>query len=306
MKITALFTWFLYVIHAIFLPLFLIGIIKKGKAKLQNRQGPSIFQPFWDLLKLFKKSETVSNTTTFIFHCAPLVNLGAIVAVAAMVPWLGMPSPMSGNIFLIIYILALGKFFMGLLALDAGSTFGGIGASREAAISILSEPILLLALGALATEGQNSSLSILLAPNSAISYSWVVVLLVVAALWFAVTAELSRMPVDDPATHLELTMIHEAMILENSGRNLAIVEYAVALKTSILLGLVAQVALILFSPYSMILRYIMSISLLLLGASIIIVTESILVKLQWRITPHFLVFGLAAGLLACLLAAIRI
>lgn len=306
MSITALFTGFLYIIHAIFFPLLVIGIIKKGKAKLQNRQGPSVFQPFWDLIKLFNKSEIVSNTTTFIFHWAPLVNIGAIVAAAFMIPWLGIPSPMSGNIFLIIYILAIGKFAMGLLALDAGSAFGGIGSSREAAISILSEPILLLALAALATEGKNSSLSILLAPNSAISYSWVVVVLIIATLWFAVTAELSRMPVDDPSTHLELTMIHEAMILENSGRNLAIVEYAVALKTSILLGIIAQVALILFSPYNMILRYIMSISLLLVGASIIVVTESILVKLQWRITPHFLVFGLAAGLLACLFAAIRI
>jgi len=305
MSLPALLSLAFYFANALVLPFFLVGLLRMGKARLQNRQGPPLLQPFWDIAKLLRKGETVSKTTTWVFRGAPIVSLAAMIAVALMVPWLGVPSPLPGDLFLVVYLMALGKFVTGLAALDTGSSFGALGASREAAVSLQAEPAMVIALAALATHAHSSALAALLAPGQGGSHLFVVIPLVVAALWLAITAELARMPIDDPTTHLELTMIHEALILENSGRNLALVEIAVALKMAVLIGLIAQVVLIACPRLSPAVTYPLSLGLILAGGAVLALMESVLVKLRWRRIPNLLSFALTAGALACLIVALK-
>lgn len=305
MTVQTLLSPILYLAHAIFLPLLLIGFIRTAKARLQNRRGPSIWQPFWDVAKLMRKGETVSETTTWVFRWAPIAGLAAILPVALMVPWLGFSSPMPGDLFLVVYLLALGKLVTGLAALDPGSSFGALGASREAAVSLQAEPAMVLALGALAVHAHSSAFHAFLAPGQPGSQLFVVVPLVVAALWIAITAELARMPVDDPTTHLELTMIHEALILENSGRNLALVDLAVGMKSVVLYGLLAQVLLVAWRPLPAGWAYAASLGVILACGCVIAVAESVLVRLRWRRIPNLLSFAVTAAALACLVVAIK-
>jgi formate hydrogenlyase subunit 4 len=305
MSLSWLLSLVFYLVHGLAAPFLLVGLIRTGKARLQNRQGPPPWQPFWDIAKLLRKGETISETTTWVFRLAPIVGLATMAAVALMVPWLGVASPLPGDLFLVVYLMALGKFVTGLAALDTGSSFGALGASREAAVSLQAEPALVIALAALAAHAHSSSLALFLAPGQAGSYLFVVVPLVVAALWLAITAELARMPIDDPTTHLELTMIHEALILENSGRNLALVEIAVALKITVLFGLMAQVMLIAWPPIAPALAYLLSLGLILAGGAVLALAESALVKLRWRRIPNLLSFALAAAALACIVVALK-
>lgn len=305
MSLTPSVTLVLYLVHALVVPPLLVGCIRTSKARLQNRQGPPLWQPFWDIAKLIRKGETISDTTTWVFRAAPVISLAVMVAVALMIPWLGVAAPLPGDLFLVVYLMALGKFVTGLAALDAGSAFGALGASREATVSVQAEPVLLLALGALAAHAHSSTLATLLAPGQAGPALTLVLPLLGVALWLAITAELARMPIDDPTTHLELTMIHEALILENSGRNLALVEIAVALKLTVLFGLLAQVVLIAWPPLSPGLTYVISLGLILAGCIVLALAESILVKLRWRRIPNLLAFALTAAVLACLIVALR-
>lgn len=294
----------LYLLHAALLPFLLVGAIRLGKARLQMRQGPPLWQPLWDFLKMMRKGETVSQTTTWVFRSAPLVNVACVLGAALMVPWLGVATPLHGDLFLVVYLLGLGKFATGLAALDTGSSFGALGASREATVSIQAEPALVLGLAALAAHSQSSSFAAMLEPARS-GLVLVLIPLVTVALALAAVAELARMPVDDPTTHLELTMIHEAMILDNSGRNLAFVEYGVGLKTCLLLGLLAQVLQVGLPVLPPVAAWAGSILLIGLGALVLVIVESTLVKLRWRRIPNLLSFALAAGVLACLLVALK-
>jgi len=305
MSLMVLFWFAFYLAHVLMLPPLLVGFLRLCKARLQKRRGPSLWQPFWDIAKLLRKGETVSETTTWVFRYAPMINMATLIAVALMIPWLGVASPVHGDLFLVIYLLALGKFVTGLAALDTGSSFGALGASREAAVSLQAEPAMVISLAALAAHARSSAFSIFLAPGQSGSDLIVIVPLVLGALWLAITAELARMPVDDPTTHLELTMIHEALILENSGRNLALVEIAVALKMTVLFGLLAQVLLILWPLHSPVLAYLVSLALILAGIATLALLESVLVKLRWRRIPNLLSFALAAGALACVVVALK-
>ena len=239
--------WAVHLAYALLLPPLLVGLLRGTKARLQGRQGPPIWQAYADLLKLARKGETVSETATWLFRAAPLVSLGCLLACAVSVPWLGLPTPLRGDLFLLVYLLAMGKFAVSLAALDPGTTFGALGASREATVGVQAEPALVLGLGALAVTARSSELAVLLAARPGAELG-ALVPLVVVALWLAINAELARMPIDDPTTHLELTMIHEALILENSGRNLAVTELAVGLKLAGLFGLLAQVLLMAWPP----------------------------------------------------------
>ncbi|MGO8671359.1 MAG: respiratory chain complex I subunit 1 family protein [Capsulimonadaceae bacterium] len=294
----------LYIASALIVPPLLIGFLRVAKARLQNRCGPPVLQPFWDLAKLLAKGETVSETTTAAFRFAPLLNLAATVAVALMVPWLGVATPIPGDLFLVVYAVALGKFCVSLAALDTGSPFGAIGASREAAIGLQIEPALLVGLAALAVHAHSSNLSILLTPESG-GHMAVLAVLLVVSFWICATAELARMPVDDPATHLELTMVHEALILENSGRNLALIEYSVMLKTAVLLGLVGRVFMLMFPPQTPVVTYLLGLGLLTAAAGLLAVLESVLVKLRWRGVPNLLSYAIGASVLACLFVAME-
>ncbi|HEY3998691.1 MAG TPA: NADH-quinone oxidoreductase subunit H [Candidatus Xenobia bacterium] len=296
--------WLLYGVHALVLPWLLLGAIRQGKARLGNRLGPPILQPFWDACKFIRKIETVSTTASWAFYAAPALNVAVAVAAALMVPWLGIAPPIGGDLFLLVYLLALGKFFVSLSALDTGSAFGALGASREAAISIQSEPAFVLALAALALHAKSSSLLMLFAPMHRAGPDTVLVVLVVVAVWLGTMADLARMPFDDPTTHLELTMIHEAMVLENSGPNLALMEYAAMLKMTVLLGLVGQLPLMLLPATSPVLRYGLSLAALGSGALVVVAAESTLVKLRWRRIPNLLSYALLAATLACFLAVV--
>jgi formate hydrogenlyase subunit 4 len=289
-------------------PLLLVGVIRKVKARMQNRAGASVLQPFYDAAKLLRKGETVSETASWVFTWNPRVGLALSLAVAVLVPWSGAGLPAgttaATDLLLVIYLLGLGKFLAMLAAMDTGSAFGGLGASREATLSVLAEPIVVMGLAALALgAGTTNLVAIYAAPVSPFVAALVGGALVVAAL-----AELSRMPVDDPTTHLELTMVHEATILENSGRNLALTELAVALRSCVLLGLPAQTLLRIWPGYVGLAwpaRYGVGLLALFAAGGLLAVAEGVLVKLNWRRVPNFLAFGTALSLVAALVAAAR-
>ncbi|HET6382097.1 MAG TPA: NADH-quinone oxidoreductase subunit H [Armatimonadota bacterium] len=303
--VSMLLSVLLYLLHIAIAPLFLVGLVRKGKGLLQRRQGPSVLQPFHDMAKLFRKDETVSGTTTWAFRWAPVIGLSTIFSAALMAPWIGLRSPIPGDFLLFVYLLALGKFSAGIGAMDTGSAFGGFATSREVAISLQTEAAMILAFAALAVHAHSSSFAAMLSPIRPSLHVTVLALLVVIALALAAVAEMSRMPVDDPTTHLELTMVHEALILEYSGPSLALMEYSTALKTLLLLGLVGQVALLVAPPQSALPAYLFSLGVILAGAVALVIAESTLVKLRWRRIPNLLSFGVTAGVLACLLVAVR-
>ncbi len=295
----------LLALNLLLLPLLLTGVIRKAKALLQTRVGAPVLQPFYDIAKWFAKGETISETAGWIFIWAPRIGLAVAALAAVLVPWAGPLLPAewapATNFLLVLYLLALSKFFGMLSAMDTGSAFGGLGASREATISLLVEPALVLGLGALGLGAGSTDLGAIYAHPASPS----VALLVGAALVIAALAELSRMPVDDPTTHLELTMVHEAMILENSGRNLAVTEYAVALRSCVLFGLAAQTLLLAwpwFGSLSLLPRYGVSVAALFVLGVAVAVAEGVLVKLKWRQVPGFLAAAVVLGLFAALAA----
>ena len=295
------------VLNILVVPLLLVGVIRKTKALMQTRVGAPVLQPFYDVAKLLGKGETISATASWIFIWTPRLGLAIALLLAVLVPWSGLALP-SGwepatNFLLIVYLLGLSKFLSMLAAMDTGSAFGGLGASREATISLLVEPALCIGLGTLAYGARSMNLAaIYTAPMHPF-----VALLVGGALVVAALAELSRMPVDDPTTHLELTMVHEAMILENSGRNLALVEYAVALRACIFFGLAAQTLWHAWPGYPEQLdaRYLLGLAGLFVIGIAVAIAEGVLVKLNWRRVPHFLMIATVLSLFAALVAVTR-
>jgi len=225
-------------------PIFL-GAISRVKAFFSGKRGPSVFQPYFDLIKLFRKQCVYSQTTTWVSRAAPCVVFAATLAAALILPFgiLKAPVQFNGDIILVVYLLGLARFFMITAALDTGYSMEGMGASREAFFSCLSELALFMNLITLALLAQNSSLSHLIGAD--IPMSWILMgpalLLVVASMFILLLAENCRIPVDDPQTHLELTMIHEVMILDYSGVDLAYMLYAAAVKLFIFMGIVVQI-----------------------------------------------------------------
>jgi formate hydrogenlyase subunit 4 len=298
-------TVLLVAINLLVVPLLLVGVIRKVKALMQTRRGAPVLQPFFDLAKFWGKAETISETASWVFVWAPRAGLAVALLAALAVPWSGVLLPAgwapATNLLLVLYLLALGKFLGMLAAMDTGSAFGGLGASREATISLLVEPALLLGLGALAVSAGSTDLLTIYAG----AIHPLLALLVGATLIVTALAELSRMPVDDPTTHLELTMVHEAMILENSGRNLAITEYAVALRSCVYLGIAAQTLLHAwpaFGSLPLLPRYGIGLGTLFVLGAAVAVAEGVLVKLKWRRVPHFLTASLVISLFAGLIA----
>lgn len=286
-------------------PLLLVGLMRKVKAGMQNRVGSPVLQPFYDTAKLLRKSETISETASWVFVWTPRIGLAVALAAALLTPWSGLVLPAGGthvaDLLLLAYLLGLAKFFSMLAAMDTGSAFGGLGASREATVSLLAEPVLLIGLGSLALGAGSTDLAVVF--NSSVSPF--VAALVGPALVIAALAELSRMPVDDPTTHLELTMVHEALILENSGRNLALTELAVALRTGVFLGLAVQTLLLVWPTYGglpPLWRYGAGLLALFGAGAGLAMAEGVLVKLSWRSVPNFIGFGIALSLLAALVA----
>ena len=220
-------------------PLFM-GMIKKTKAFLQGRQGPSLVQPYFNLLKLFKKETVYSNRASAIMRLTPYVNIAFILVASLSIPLVFIPGPVAGigNVILFLYLLAMAKFFMALGGLDAGSTFGGMGSSREMTISAIVEPVVIIAFAALALVMKTINLHEMF--GMAIGQSLILdpaILLTSVSFFIILIIETSRIPVDNPETHLELTMIHEAMLLEYSGPDLALMEISHAVKQTLLMAI---------------------------------------------------------------------
>jgi len=231
---------FQFIIILLFSPL-VNGVIKKLKANMQGRVGPGVLQPYYDLLRLFKKDMVVSSVTSWIFKATPYVVFTATVAASMIVPVVSTSSTysMMGDVIALIYLFALARFFMALAGLDAGTGFGGEGSSREMTVAILVEPMMMLALFTAAISAGSTNIA-----RIATAYSTVYSpshLLALSAFVVAIIAETGRVPVDNPDTHLELTMIHEGMVLEYSGRYLALMEWAHYIKQMVLFTIAVDI-----------------------------------------------------------------
>jgi formate hydrogenlyase subunit 4 len=230
----------------LFAPL-LTGVVRRTKAWFAGRTGPPLAQAYYDLAKLARKGAVYSRTTTWVFRAGPLVGLACVLGALALAP-LG-PSGGSlafpGDLLLLVALLALGRFATALAALDTGSAFEGMGASRELAFASLAEPALLLSFASLAHATGETSLSAIWAALDAAAWegSAGLLLLVGAALFGVLLVENARIPFDDPTTHLELTMIHEVMVLDHGGPDLAAIEGGAMLKLWLLASLLASLAL---------------------------------------------------------------
>lgn len=229
----------------------LFGVTKRVKARLQYRRGPGLLQPYHDLAKWWGKERVQSETAGPLTAVAPAIVLAVIVSATLLVPLLGPRSPLIGwgDVIVIVGLLAVARFVMALAALDAGSAFGGMASSREVAIATLVEPALLLALAGVVLASGSTDLSTIAARGGASGIAWYTPSVLLAAASFAIVAvaETGHEPIDNPDTHLELTMIHEGMLLEASGPRLAILMYAAQLK----LVLVATIFAAAFLPVGM-------------------------------------------------------
>ena len=232
------------------MPLLLLGVIGKTKAAVAGRVGPPVLQPYFDVIKLLRKGSVFSRTTTWVFQAGPVVALVTALFAAILVPMGGHPAPIAfeGDLVLFAYLFGLGRFFTIAAALDTGSAFEGMGGAREATFSCLAEPALFFGLVVLTRFSGSLSLSQML--GSGLGASWshngASLVLIVVSLFIVLLAENCRIPVDDPNTHLELTMIHEVMVLDHGGPALGFIQLGAALKLFVLGSIVVRIVM----PYS--------------------------------------------------------
>ena len=260
------------------------GFIRTMKARLQTRRGPGILQPYRDLQKLLRKGMVIPDTASWLFPATPYVLFATTLLAGLLIPTISAQAPLSwiGGVLALVYLLALGRFFLALGGLDTGSSFGGLGSSREMTISAIAEPALMLAVFTVAIGAGSTNLSSV--AQAAAGQSWRFLapsqMLAFAALFIVLIAETGRIPVDNPATHLELTMIHEAMILEYSGPYLALIEWSAAMKQLVLMTLLVNV----FFPFglsanwwqagALLSLFLFGVKLLVLAAVVVLVETS--------------------------------
>lgn len=285
----------------------LVGLIRWFKARLQSRRGAPPWQPYRELKKLFSKEVIVSPHASWIFRAAPFIVFASTLAVTFLIPLLAVPLPFDGvgDLLVVVYLLLLGTFFLALSGLDPGSAFGGMGASREMTVAALAEPTLAVAIFALALSAGSTNLGeivvrILADPGAVLSPGH---LLSFASLFIIMLAETGRLPIDNPATHLELTMIHEAMILEYSGRYLALVEWAAALKLFIFFSLLSNLFVpwgvaTTLGPASLALAVVSLLLKLAVLAAAVAVLETRVAKLRLFRVPELLSASFVLALLA--------
>ena len=241
--------WLYFILHTVIvtaLSPLTIGIVRKIKARVQNRVGASIVQPYRDLLKLFRKDEVVSEDASWVFMVAPYIVFGSTIAIASALPVLSplFTVPATGDVLIFAYLLAIGAFFLALAGVDVGGGFGGFGSSREMTIAALTEGGLILSLVAVAFLAGSTNFALMTLGVLQLHGIQLLPLFFAAiAFWISLLAENARYPVDNPATHLELTMVHEAMILEYSGTRLALMEWAAANKLMIFVVVFVNVIL---------------------------------------------------------------
>jgi formate hydrogenlyase subunit 4 len=288
----------------------LTGVTRKVRARLLRRRGPSVLQPYRDLLKLMRKEAVVAENASWLFRVAPYVIFATTWVAAALVPTFatGLTFSAAADLIVIVALLGTARFFLALAGLDIGTSFGGIGASREMMFASLAEPAMLMVvftLSLFAGSTQLSSISAyMLGPYVGVNIS---LALSLVALVIVSLAENARIPVDNPATHLELTMVHEAMILEYSGRHLAVIEAAASLKLLLYLSLIVCV----FIPWGTATSggggFTYTIGLgayvvkLAIGAFLLALFETAIAKMRVFRVPEFLGVALMLGLLGAIL-----
>ncbi len=292
------------VVAALALAPLLPGIINRVKALFAGRKGPPLAQLYHDLAKLLRKGTVYSATTTWIIKAGPVVGAAAAAASLALVPFAGEPGIVSfaGDLILLAYVLGLGRFLTVLAALDTGSAFEGMGASREVWFSALAEPALLLGLAGLAAASGSLSLSgIFLGPGPHLLMGGraPAVLLIAAAFILVFLAENSRIPFDDPNTHLELTMIHEVMVLDHGGPDLALIEYGSSLKLWVLGSLLVDALVPPLGGWPA--RLAASLGGLAAVAVLTGVLESVMARLKLLRVPQALVMASVFSLIALIL-----
>lgn len=281
-----------YALLLLFPPL-LLGVINKTKAWFAGRQGPPLLQPYYDLLRLFRKGMVVSRATTWVFRAGPVVSLVAVLVAGSLVPFGAFEAPVqfSGDLVLFAYLFALARFFTTAAALDTGSAFEGMGAAREVSFACLAEVALFTGFLVLVRFSGSLSLTPMLHAPAAAPLAGLpaaALLLVAVALFVVLLAENARVPVDDPNTHLELTMIHEVMVLDHSGPLLGLVDYAAALKLFVLSALLLHLAL----PVRLgepLLDWLLFVAGALAVAVSIGVVESVMARLRLRYVPSLLI-----------------
>lgn len=287
----------------------IIGIIRKIKAFMQNREGADIFQPYRNIRKLFQKEVVISRTASWITPIMPYVLFITTLSAAMFIPLFTLSSPFGGlgDALVIIYLLALGSFFLALAGLDQGSAFGGMGSSRHMTIASLAEPAMILAIFAAGITAYSTNISIIVAQGSIQSFLLnPIYIFSFLALFIVMLAETGRVPIDNPATHLELTMIHEAMILDYSGKYLAFIEWASAIKLTLFLTLLAN----LFFPFGLaadlaiptiIISLALYIAKLAFFAAIIAIIESSIAKIRLFRVPDLLWIAFTLSLLGIII-----
>ena len=298
-----------------FIPLFVavifsplaVGIIRKVKALFSGRKGPPLLQMYRDIAKLLRKGVVYSQTTTWVFRITPLIALSVPLIACAWLPFGAQNGifSMPGGFIFIAYLFGFSRYFTLLASLDTGSAFEGMGANREAFFAILAEPAILLSFGAIILTSGNSSLwnAILYVQDASFAEYGVVPTLVLVSFFILALSENSRIPVDDPTTHLELTMIHEVMILDNSGPDLAFIEYGASLKLWFYLTLMANIvtSIISLTGWQKTLGTFIGVMIL---AVIVGAVESSIARLRMKKVPDFIGAATAFALLALILEGV--
>ena len=286
----------------------LAGWVKCCKCWLQNRKAPSIFQPYRDLLKLTYKQPVVSEQASWLFIKAPYVIFSATVLAATVVPLIAvdLPTSASADVIVMVGFFAFARFFLALAGLDIGTAFGGMGSSRGMTISSLAEPAMLMAIFTLTMTASTTNLSLAIAhvlnEGLILRPSFVFAL---SALILVAVAETGRIPVDNPSTHLELTMIHEAMILEYSGRHLALIEWAIQLKLMLYGVLIANIFFPWgiaqsFNPQDLAYGLMAIMAKLAVLAIVLAISETLVAKMRLFRVQEYLSFAYLLGLLGML------
>lgn len=281
----------IHVLLLVLLPPLLPGVIAKVKARFAGRVGPPVLQLYYDLFKLLRKELIASRTTTWVFLAGPAVGLVTVLLAGLVVPMSGRAAPIAfaGDMILFVYLMALGRFFTTAAAMDTGSAFEGMGSVREVSFASLAEPATLLGFLALGRLAQSLSLSGML--DGVLSETWLArgtpLVFVVVGLFIVLLAENCRIPFDDPNTHLELTMIHEVMVLDHSGPALALVFYGAAVKFCVLSAIIVRI----MAPVAtgtLFLDWAAFIVAMLALAAVVGIVESVMARLRLIHVPRLL------------------
>ncbi len=288
----------IHIVLLLLMPPLLLGVINKTKAWFAGRVGPPLLQPYHDLVKLMRKGVVLSTTTTWVFRVGPAVTLATVVLAGLLVPIGRFDAPITftGDLILFAYLLGLARFFTTAAALDTGSAFEGMGAAREVTFACLTEPALFFAFLVLAKlSGSLTLTGVLHGPAGGFTPTVAAPLVLIAiGLFVILLAETSRIPVDDPNTHLELTMIHEVMVLDHSGPLFGVILYAAAIKLFVLGTVLLHVVAPFATGRAWVDRPLFMLEML--GLAVVIgVVESVMARLQMRHVPYLLI----AAMLFC-------